>query len=209
MAVIYGNMLWPYLTAISVLIRVLCVLGRHQHSAYPVHVSLGNHLASARNKPEGKRNVGFIDIPPKRGRDPTEGYRYCARALYQRFWAVGLNHLVQWMSGLTLTLPGTSTPSKVHFRVGVIIADILEFRMLAAISASQAVRCHTRFEAFNSGAAVAEEEDGEEEDPELAPTGSDASEECSDLVEEVAQGDPPCDTAAIASRASELHEVRA
>jgi hypothetical protein len=119
---------------------------------------LGNHLASARNLLEGKRIVGFIDIPPKKRSDSEEGYRFCARWLYQRFWAIVLNQLNQWIGGINLVLPGTKSMTTVHFRVGALLADIPEFRMLAGTASDRSVRCHKSFPTFTRQAATGSSE---------------------------------------------------
>jgi hypothetical protein len=50
-----------------------------------------------------------------------------------------------WKAGICIQLPGDpdSSPSLLVPRVGVVIGDLLELRLLAGTNASWAVRCQT------------------------------------------------------------------
>ncbi|MDR3738051.1 MAG: hypothetical protein P4L40_03435 [Terracidiphilus sp.] len=212
-------MLSPELAVIVLPPDVLC---SHTHSAWPLYLSIGNHTASARDKPSGKSIITFINLPNKRATDQHEDYRYCFRMLYQSVWAAIFDVCNKWAGGFYLQFPGKDAPTLVIPRLGAIVGDIMELRNFYGISSTCAIRCNWIFGVGaasalpagddGTGAAAARpraepgEANSDDDEVALALALQVRVGEDSDIAEEDGGGggapvdDPPCDPEQFATR---------
>jgi hypothetical protein len=127
---------------------------RQLRGAWMVYMSIGNHSTDARNCQAGKTVIGIIKVPPKRSSDPQESYRYCSRFIYQAWWDCILSVMGVWEQGFYLYLPGADDPVVLRPRLGLLLGDLLEMRMIAGTSSSYSVRCYRRVMNRDAGAGV-------------------------------------------------------
>jgi hypothetical protein len=130
-------------------IRVFCSC-RQLHDAWPVYISLANHLSVGRNSTAGKRLITFITIPHKRRTESDNDYRFCKQVLYLRCMEEVLKLVHFWSGGLHLKLPGDTEPHIYVPRLGVLIGDLMEVRMMLGTSSAYSARCVTRIDGHDS-----------------------------------------------------------
>lgn len=118
---------------------------RQRKKAWPIILSLGNHVGSARNSMAGKRVIGMIEVITEHPEDllPANAalFQFVSRTVYQEIWRMVLRLINRWKHGFPFILDGTSQIVHLVPRIGVVIADTKELWGLAATHSYYAVRC--------------------------------------------------------------------
>jgi hypothetical protein len=125
---------------------VLLVCRRRQ-TAWPLMVSVGNHLGSTRNSSAGKRIVAMIVLPEKLPIDTTaageEKYQFCCRYIVQDVWRKILSLIDEHKNGIQLVFPGSEDARVVVPRIGLVLGDMKEQWGITASHSWYSPRCGT------------------------------------------------------------------
>lgn len=132
-----------------------------------LYLTLANVFCDSSAPSFGKSVSAVFHFPPKRETDGEEDYRMCCRILYQQWWRNILEVLELWEPGFLLRLPGKDALMTFQPRLGPLLGDLLEARLMAAVLGSFAVRCPTQVQAepvVDPGAAAAQAHAAEGDD---------------------------------------------
>ena len=133
---------------------------RQTRGAWPILMKLGNFSHNTCDKAAAKRFITLMEFPERRETDNEEDFRFCFSSLYLRVWDAILRLIKNWEGGFWLkTLPLTEDSEwKILVpRVGLILGDLLEMRLIAATNSAWSVRCATRLSEKPDAEVEAEE----------------------------------------------------
>ena len=120
----------------------------HLHSgrsAWPLYIRCDNLTGEVRNTPGSKALLMMIELPQQSPYESDDVYKHLKSVMFLRIIEAVLDKLVCWSScGFQLHIPGAASPVTLAPRLMLLIADMMELRMLAATYGSFSVRCLTR-----------------------------------------------------------------
>ena len=120
----------------------------HLHSgrsAWPLYIRCDNLTGEVRNTPGSKALLMMIELPPQSPHESDDVYKHLKSVMFLRIIEAVLEKMVCWSScGFQLHIPGSASPVTLVPRLMLLIADMMELRMLAATYGSFSVRCLTR-----------------------------------------------------------------
>jgi hypothetical protein len=133
-------------TVVYVLFLMRSVSCRHgKRSAWPLYLRCDNLVASARNRPSSKAILTYISFPQQTPSESDDSYKYIKSVLYVRLLEAIISKLNRWtVTGVHLHIPGRSQRTVVIPRLCLLLADIMEHRMMLATHGTYDTRCVTK-----------------------------------------------------------------
>ena len=125
--------------------NVIAVCVRRQLQSWkPLRISILNLDLDAHNLPEAKPIITVMSAPPQRDSDPKQRYQMSTWNLYQLQLSYVLGVMSYFPQGQWLFLPGWSKPALVVLRLGLVITDLMEARMVSGTPSNFAIACNTK-----------------------------------------------------------------